>query len=703
VGSVILDKVKLLDMPPPIYYPFTDPFTQRYYKYTLKDLQYLLKLSLLLGEHVEITAANLWQSSMSMDLFNSAKLLFDYADSGGSKARPLIRLATRKYENNSNVFLTYFDQRLDERGHFIALPGDLLYLDFQLPETRKTASYLDGFIKPHARRGGDVTELYTKYILDYFVDDKIYFLKDRIQAYGDSNSISRATVAESVLYFPFDSNKQERLILDSNEIYFRANAVATKAQLIYPKSKNNIILYKPTFNQEYSIESAQKIIDILNSVNLSYNILNSISLSTFFYANNHGVLDNIKRYIWALRACGNNTAFLYSVEKVLFQSLCKRSVNLLIDLNRNNYHDFNENIELYDIELQREEITKRNIFNFNMNRTLYFEGAKKMKEQNVKLSTLIEECNVKLKLDELKNIAVEIFDDYEFISHSNKLEFVRELCLECKRKGRVEEFIHRCMKYNASFTILPISGFVPSSIVDWHGSDGIGETVSEENQEKIIGDAHRFQSIAFLEKGFEVAKRICMLVNNKESFRATGFLVNKAYILTNKHVIASKEIASGTEVWLNYEEGTTRQSKLIKLNLYGDEAIISEHYDMALCRIKFEREADYFDTFPTVQIGMLELNDIVPIIQHPTGMPKQVCIGHNSLVYIDDERIQYLTDTMPGSSGAPVFNSSWNLIGLHSKGGWIAEPRTGQKVFRNEGIHINIIKRFLLNNNIELI
>lgn len=50
--------------------------------------------------------------------------------------------------------------------------------------------------------------------------------------------------------------------------------------------------------------------------------------------------------------------------------------------------------------------------------------------------------------------------------------------------------------------------------------------------------------------------------------------------------------------------------------------------------------------------------------------------------------MQYLTDTMPGSSGSPVFDKDWRLVALHHSGGWILEPGSKSRYFRNEGIHI---------------
>ena len=55
------------------------------------------------------------------------------------------------------------------------------------------------------------------------------------------------------------------------------------------------------------------------------------------------------------------------------------------------------------------------------------------------------------------------------------------------------------------------------------------------------------------------------------------------------------------------------------------------------------------------------------IIHHPNGDYKQISIRANTFVGLDDTRIFYETDTAQGSSGSPVFNDQWQVVGLHHK------------------------------------
>jgi V8-like Glu-specific endopeptidase len=63
----------------------------------------------------------------------------------------------------------------------------------------------------------------------------------------------------------------------------------------------------------------------------------------------------------------------------------------------------------------------------------------------------------------------------------------------------------------------------------------------------------------------------------------------------------------------------------------------------------------------------------------------------NRVEYVDDRLVQYTTDTLPGSSGAPVFDWQWRLVALHHSGGDLREPETGEEHFRNEGILLRAI------------
>ena len=301
-------------------------------------------------------------------------------------------------------------------------------------------------------------------------------------------------------------------------------------------------------------------------------------------------------------------------------------------------------------------------------------------------------------MEEIKNISTAIFDGYDQFPHSSRVELSRELCLACKRTDKMSKLLSECLKRNSSFSVLPKNMMNPLMLTDWKGDgEKNGDYISGSEYEQIIESRSRFQSISFLEKGLEVKDRICMIksLQDKNRIYATGFLLKNGYIMTNKHVFLNENVVKNAEAIFGYDE--CKNSVMQTIGFDDKDIFISQYYDLAIARLKYE--VNDSEKIVEVRVGDPQkcMNDIIPIIQHPNGMPKQICIGHNSLKYVDEERIQYLTDTLPGSSGSPVFNSNWELIGLHSKGGNICEPRTGKVFFRNEGINIKTIEKFIRN------
>lgn len=213
--------------------------------------------------------------------------------------------------------------------------------------------------------------------------------------------------------------------------------------------------------------------------------------------------------------------------------------------------------------------------------------------------------------------------------------------------------------------------------------------------EKIIGQ-NTLRPIAFLAQGLRAARAVALLSikMNQDAWVGTGFLVGRDILLTNNHVIGSADEATATTIFFNYEEdefgrmATSTKFKIAELLTTDSEL------DYSLLRV---------DGFPGDTFGWLNLQQGSPInvgsrvniIQHPGGQPKQISLQHNLVEYVDTKVVQYVTSTLPGSSGAPVFNDTWEVVAIHHAGGNITEPETGALYYRNEGILVQVIKAHL--------
>jgi V8-like Glu-specific endopeptidase len=83
----------------------------------------------------------------------------------------------------------------------------------------------------------------------------------------------------------------------------------------------------------------------------------------------------------------------------------------------------------------------------------------------------------------------------------------------------------------------------------------------------------------------------------------------------------------------------------------------------------------------------------VCIIGHPGGGGLSLSLQDNLLLDYDDQKMHYRTPTENGSSGSPVFNKQWKLVGLHHKGDSRMPKLNGKQgaYEANEGIRISAI------------
>lgn len=219
----------------------------------------------------------------------------------------------------------------------------------------------------------------------------------------------------------------------------------------------------------------------------------------------------------------------------------------------------------------------------------------------------------------------------------------------------------------------------------WRGDSNVTEQL-----EKIIGKQSTLLPITFLEIGLDKARSV-VRVERGDGSSGSGFLTDTNLLITNNHVIANPKEARNTTVQFNYQKtakGLFQPIAEFQLDPDSGFATSIEH-DWTAVRFRGDPCKEW-GSIPLQKMNP-QKQDRVIIIQHPGGGTKQIALYHNLVVYVGNHRIQYLTDTTPGSSGSPVFDSDWNLVALHHSGGWITEPGSKKEYYRNEGIHINTV------------
>lgn len=209
----------------------------------------------------------------------------------------------------------------------------------------------------------------------------------------------------------------------------------------------------------------------------------------------------------------------------------------------------------------------------------------------------------------------------------------------------------------------------------------------------IVAGQPTFVDVAFLALGMDRARSVCRLaVRFPEEGSGTAFRIGPHHLLTNHHVLYDHERddrkAIAAEAWFNYEADVEgRVKKVVQIGCDVDSIAGERDDDWALIETT-EPIPDDFPALPIIGAAVPDVDDRVYIIQHPYGQPKKVAFQHNLVRAVTDEKIQYWTDTDLGSSGSPVFDENWKVVGLHH----FAVPAAGDPTnVRNQGRRIDRI------------
>lgn len=221
---------------------------------------------------------------------------------------------------------------------------------------------------------------------------------------------------------------------------------------------------------------------------------------------------------------------------------------------------------------------------------------------------------------------------------------------------------------------------------DWHGPRG-------PTLEKIIGSESTLVPISYLEIGLARSRSV-VKVRRADGGAGTGFLISGDMLITNNHVLPDAAVARSATALFNYQETASGLSATVDERRLAPDAWFrtSVEDDWSAVRVDGNPQATWgaLDLAPTT----VKTGDRVNIIQHPGGLQKRVSIYSNVVAFVGGNRVQYLTDTEPGSSGSPVFDKEWNVVALHHSGGWLSEPGAqdpNRHFYRNEGILIDAV------------
>jgi len=244
---------------------------------------------------------------------------------------------------------------------------------------------------------------------------------------------------------------------------------------------------------------------------------------------------------------------------------------------------------------------------------------------------------------------------------------------------------------------------------------GLGEL----GLERILG-ASDLLGVAFLRRGIRVARSVGRVWVGGASGRAlgygTGFMIAPHLLMTNNHVLRDAQMVAGSIVEFDYElDATGAFLNSYQFGLAPEVFFVtSKPLDYSIVAVRGvgsgSRQLNLYGWCPLIEEeGKAIISQWMNIIQHPSGEPKQIAFRANQLIDVLPQHLHYHTDTAQGSSGSPVFNDKWEVVGLHHSGVWATNdkgdiltldgktpwkqgmPESQIKWIANEGVRISVI------------
>jgi endonuclease G, mitochondrial len=187
--------------------------------------------------------------------------------------------------------------------------------------------------------------------------------------------------------------------------------------------------------------------------------------------------------------------------------------------------------------------------------------------------------------------------------------------------------------------------------------------------------------VGYLQAGMTAARSVARLYvprfnNGAESekrYWGTGWLLTPSLLITNHHVFNARdddEPDASAEDLSRQALNTNIQFDVDSKDAGTDfikvlEVVVSDpNLDYAIARLApQQRSALHVDwsAFSPRPDEVVPLN----IIQHPNGQPKKIAIRNNLAVRAQSPELRYFTATLGGSSGSPVLNDKWQVVGIH--------------------------------------
>ena len=197
--------------------------------------------------------------------------------------------------------------------------------------------------------------------------------------------------------------------------------------------------------------------------------------------------------------------------------------------------------------------------------------------------------------------------------------------------------------------------------------------------EKVLGN-DRYLTMTWYIKGLERCRAVARIETSNAAPVGTGFLVSgkslhphlpDIVLMTNGHVVPGQISAANAVVtFRGADAGGASVQTFRVVRQWWSDGPEAGHLDTTL--LELDSIPESVEPVP-LAAGVPDMQATVTprayVIGHPLGREQpQFSLQDNKLLAIAEKLLHYRSPTDPGSSGSPVFDEDWNLIGIHHAG-----------------------------------
>jgi cellulose synthase operon protein C len=238
---------------------------------------------------------------------------------------------------------------------------------------------------------------------------------------------------------------------------------------------------------------------------------------------------------------------------------------------------------------------------------------------------------------------------------------VRELVEYLRRRGQTEPFIRALAAARAE------NHRVRAML------EQLGLAADTSGLERIIGESHSFIDMrSFRSRLTKFERCVCRVesVDRNAKILATGFLVGPDTVMTCHHILPVADNVGSMRFRFDYRlgnggvDGGRLFAALATHGLLASSGADALDYMIIRLESRVDPERGFI-RLPATPSPVVP-GTAVFILQHPSEKSPLLTVDPNGVIASSpDGRFVYLrTTTEPGSSGSPVLNTDWDLIGL---------------------------------------